>query len=876
MRRPPETTPLDAQLARTLDTGSNPTRRVVLSILVLALSTLAWWSLHRPQSPPDWSQPFQCMSYWSRADQSFDDGADVVVPTAAIDAELALVAKYTGCIRTYHVTNGMQRVPELAARHGLQVALGVWLSPDLATRARDIETAIDLAARHPNVTRLIIGNESIQHDDMTVPELTALLDAVRARTKTPVSTAENWFVWLNEPALARSVDFIAAHILPYWHHARVEGALVFSMKRYEWLQNAFPDKPLWIGEIGWPSAGPEYGDASPSLVGQASFFRTFAAYAAEHDIAYNLLEVFDQPWKIETGEGRVGAHWGLLAPDGQLKFPLVGPVVANDGWWSWALVSGLLALALSAWLFARVPRLRWPGEVLVLVVLHGLTAVAAMVVITAGREYMFGQWLIWTLVVPATALSVLVIGALVVEAAEVIGDAPLPVTVAALRPALPSTEGALPFVSIHVPCRNEPPAMVIETLASLLRLDYPAFEVIIIDNNSSDEATWRPVEAYARSDARLRLHVLKDWPGYKAGALNFALSVTAPEAEIIAVVDADYQVAADWLRRLVPLMRDDVVVVQAPQDHRPRPDLFAKLAHDEYGGFFRIGMIQRNEKNAIIQHGTMTLIRRDVLAKQRWAEWCIVEDAELGLRLNALGYRAIYVAESFGQGLVPSTFSAACTQRARWAYGAVRVTLAHAKLLFGLRPGLSRAQRARYLGGWLPWFADALHLLFSVAGLVASLFFLIDQRAFPPPELALPFIVFSALRWVFTLATYYKRMGIGLWRTFTSALLGVAFTNTIGVAVVRALFGGRMPFRRTDKADTRSRWWQALAKVRVDMVLAVALLGVAVALPMRYGRTVDALMWGAVLALQAVPGWAAIVMTVIGRAGKVAGRGVAP
>ena len=45
---------------------------------------------------------------------------------------------------------------------------------------------------------------------------------------------------------------------------------------------------------------------------------------------------------------------------------------------------------------------------------------------------------------------------------------------------------------------------------------------------------------------------------------------------------------------------------------------------------------------------------------------------------------------------------------------------------------------------------------------------------------------------------------------------------------------------------------------------------------MRYGRTVDALMWGAVLALQAVPGWAAIVMTVIGRAGKVAGRGVAP
>ncbi len=871
MGRPPTKTVLDALLVRTLDTGKNPTRRVLLSVLVVALSTAVWWWLNRPQAPPDWARPFECMSYWSRADQSFDDDAAVVVPAATIDAELALAAKYTRCVRIYHVTNGMQQVPEIAARHGLTVVLGVWLSPDLERRRRDIETTLDLAARHTNVTRIIIGNESIQHAQVTVPELTTLLDAVRARTTTPVSTAENWFVWLNEPALARSVDFVTAHILPYWHHTRDHEALAFSMERYELVRAAFPDKPLWVGEIGWPSGGPEHGNAWPTLVGQATFVRTFANYAAEHGIAYNLLEVFDQPWKIDTTEGRVGAHWGLLVPDGSLKFPLVGPVVANDAWWLWALVSGLLALVLSAWVFARVPRLRWPGELLVVAVLHALTAVAMLVVVTAGREYMFGQWLIWTLVFPAIVLSLLVIGALVIEAAEVVGDAPLPSTVAAATTNAPAV---CPFVSIHVPCRNEPPAMVIETLASLLRLDYPAFEVVIVDNNSSDEVSWRPVEAFAQTDTRLRFHVLKDWPGYKAGALNFALGVTAPEAEIVAVVDADYQVAADWLRRLVPLVRDDVVVVQAPQDHRPRSDAFGKMAHDEYGGFFRIGMVQRNEKNAIIQHGTMVLIRRDVLAAQGWAEWCIVEDAELGLRLQALGHRAIYVPESFGRGLVPPTFAAACTQRARWAYGAVRVTMVHAGLLFGRRAGLSRAQRARYLGGWLPWFADALHLLFSVAGLVASLFFLVDSRAFPPPELAVPFIAFSVMRWVFTLATYRKRMHIGARRTLASAMLGVAFTNTIGVAVVRALFGGRMPFRRTDKAATRARGWQALAKVRLDMVLAVALLGVAVALPLRYGRTVDALMWGAVLALQSVPGWAAIVMTLVSRSGgaKVADR----
>jgi cellulose synthase/poly-beta-1,6-N-acetylglucosamine synthase-like glycosyltransferase len=49
----------------------------------------------------------------------------------------------------------------------------------------------------------------------------------------------------------------------------------------------------------------------------------------------------------------------------------------------------------------------------------------------------------------------------------------------------------LPKVSIHVPAHNEPPAMVIETLEALARLDYPDFEVLVVDNNTRDEAVWR-------------------------------------------------------------------------------------------------------------------------------------------------------------------------------------------------------------------------------------------------------------------------------------------------------------------------------------------------------------------------------------------------
>ena len=65
--------------------------------------------------------------------------------------------------------------------------------------------------------------------------------------------------------------------------------------------------------------------------------------------------------------------------------------------------------------------------------------------------------------------------------------------------AVPDSE--LPMVSLHVPAHNEPPEMVINTLRSLTRLDYPRYEVILIDDNTDDESLWRPVEAWCARHA---------------------------------------------------------------------------------------------------------------------------------------------------------------------------------------------------------------------------------------------------------------------------------------------------------------------------------------------------------------------------------------
>ena len=179
----------------------------------------------------------------------------------------------------------------------------------------------------------------------------------------------------------------------------------------------------------------------------------------------------------------------------------------------------------------------------------------------------------------------------------------------------------------------------------MARLDYPNFECIVVINNTPDPALWRPVEEHCQTLGERFKFVREDkLLGFKAGALRLALAHTAPDAEIIGVLDADYVVQPDWLKDLVPLFADPKVgLVQAPQDHRDGDrSAMHHAMNGEYAGFFDIGMVQRNEANAIIVHGTMCLIRRAALiAAGGWSSDTICEDTDLGLTILELGWPRI-------------------------------------------------------------------------------------------------------------------------------------------------------------------------------------------------------------------------------------------
>src|SRR5690606_36146013 len=136
------------------------------------------------------------------------------------------------------------------------------------------------------------------------------------------------------------------------------------------------------------------------------------------------------------------------------------------------------------------------------------------------------------------------------------------------------------------------------------------------------------------------------------------------------------------------------------------------------------------------------MVRRKVLEEiGGWGEWCITEDAELGLRIFEAGYEAMYLSYSYGHGLMPDKFIDYKKQRFRWAYGAMQILHRHSAELFGRKPTrLSYGQRDHFLAGWLPWVADGFNLIFNLPAIASSLAMIVE-----PGQIDAPLVVFSVL-----------------------------------------------------------------------------------------------------------------------------------
>src|SRR4029077_11877593 len=258
------------------------------------------------------------------------------------------------------------------------------------------------------------------------------------------------------------------------------------------LQQVFPHKPIVVAEIGWPSRGRTRESAVASDANEALFLRRFLRRAEQEQIIYYVMEAFDQPWKAYM-EGAVGSYWGVYDVNRQPKFAFTAPIVRVPEWHILAAVSVAVALVVLGLLYLNSDTLRNRGRSFLAVVVYAAATLAVWVIYDFTQQYMTVSS-----VVAGVLLLLGMLGVILVLLAEAHEWAEAHWVEYRRRLGAPIySQGARQLkVSIHVPAYNAPRASLMEPLDALARLDYPTFEVLVIDNNTRDEAVWRPVEAH--------------------------------------------------------------------------------------------------------------------------------------------------------------------------------------------------------------------------------------------------------------------------------------------------------------------------------------------------------------------------------------------
>jgi cellulose synthase/poly-beta-1,6-N-acetylglucosamine synthase-like glycosyltransferase/exo-beta-1,3-glucanase (GH17 family) len=808
--------------------------RVVAAVVALVACVHAGlWSAGRHQaSPPGFAGQLASVSYAPYEGSAHPDRENR--PTAArIRSDLKTLAPTTRAIRTYSSTAGVELVPAIAGEFGLKATIGAWIDKDPNRNEREVRSVIDLARRNSNVNGIVVGNETIFRGEQKVDELIKIIQRVKRESKVPVTTGEIWHVWMEHPELASAVDFIAAHILPYWEGFSEKVAVEQAILIYDKLREAYPGKRVVIAEFGWPSAGYNLKKANPGSFEQAEVLRTFVRKAEAFGIDYNIVEAIDQPWK--TFEGGVGPYWGMFDASREPKFSWTG-TITNPDHWKLMGIAVLIGVLLSLPILA-VAGASFSQAALLAIGAHLVGAWCANVFgfwrghyFVPGAAFAFGLGLLF--LIPLVMIALARIEEI---AAVAFGRRPRRLVGS---PALAPLDGAddrpLPKVSIHIPAYCEPPEMLKVTLDSIARLDYANFECVLVINNTPDPAFWRPIEEHcAALGERFKFVNAQNLQGFKAGALRLALEYTAPDAEIIGVIDADYAVHPDWLKDLVPLFADSKVgLVQAPQDHR---DGSRSLVHNamnaEYAGFFDIGMVQRNEVNAIIVHGTMCLIRREALdVAGGWSSDTICEDTDLGLTILELGWQAHYTNRRYGYGLLPDTFEAYKKQRHRWAYGGFQIVRKHWRRFL---PGASRLtpeQKREFAFGWVNWLgAETLGVVVTMLNLIWVPIVVFAGIAVPDKILTIPIIAAFVVSFLHFLTLYRLRVDIPSRHLVGAVFAAMAVQWTVARAVGFGVIKDHLPFVRTAKGGASRQqefpaFWEAVlgALLLISSVLLVA------------------------------------------------------
>ncbi|MEP2277802.1 cellulose synthase family protein [Maribacter sp.] len=399
----------------------------------------------------------------------------------------------------------------------------------------------------------------------------------------------------------------------------------------------------------------------------------------------------------------------------------------------------------------------------------------------------------------------------------------------------------IPFVTIQLPVFNEEYVMD-RLLENIAKIEYPKskLEIQVLDDSTDDTVVTTAASIAKLQETGLDIkHITRtDRSGFKAGALKEGLEVA--KGEFIAIFDADFLPASDWLKKTVIYFKDEEIgVVQTRWGHLNRDySTLTKIQAFALDAHFTLEQVGRNSKGHFINfNGTAGIWRKEcIIDAGNWEGDTLTEDLDLSYRAQLKNWKFKYLENVETPAELPVVISAARSQQFRWNKGGAEN---FRKTVWSVVAAKNIPFKTKFHG--------VMHLLNSSMFLCVFLVALLSI-----PSLYIK-NTYGHLDWVFSLLslftvstiilfvcywfTYKSIQGSGfnnfvdyirIFFTFFSVALGFSLHNTI--AVIEGHMGKRSEFVRTPKFNisTLKQSWKGnkylAKKLSPNMILEFALM----------------------------------------------------